>query len=46
LGLGEVSWFYILIGVLLSSLLTLLFSVIPARQNSGIEAAEAMRSAG
>lgn len=46
LGLGEVSWLYILIGVVLSSLLTLLFSVIPARQNSGIEAAVAMRSAG
>ncbi|MGL1890853.1 MAG: ABC transporter permease [Spirochaetaceae bacterium] len=46
LGLGDVSWLYILIGVVLSSILTLLFSVIPARQNSGIEAATAMRSAG
>lgn len=46
LDLGEISWLYILIGVLLSSLLTLLFSVIPARQNTDIEAAVAMRSAG
>ncbi len=46
LGLGEVSWLYIGIGVILSSILTLVFSVIPARQNSGIEAADAMRSAG
>lgn len=46
LDLGEVSWVYILIGVFLSSLLTLLFSVIPARQNTNIEAAVAMRSAG
>ncbi|QEN03392.1 ABC transporter permease [Thiospirochaeta perfilievii] len=46
LGLGEVSWFYIILGVVLSSMLTLLFSVLPARQSMNIEAAEAMRSAG
>lgn len=43
LGLGDVSWLYILVGVLLSSILTLTFSVLPARQSAAIEAAEAMR---
>jgi len=46
LGLGDISWLYIGVGVLLSSVLTLLFSIIPARSNSRIEAAVAMRSAG
>lgn len=46
LGLGDISWLYIGIGVILSSILTLTFSIIPARQYSGIEAAVAMRSAG
>lgn len=46
LGLGQGSWFNILAGVLLSSMLTLIFSILPAWQNSGIEAADAMRSAG
>jgi len=44
LGINEVSWKYIFIGVLLSSILTLFFSVLPARQNASIEPAEAMRS--
>ncbi|MBN2617736.1 MAG: ABC transporter permease [Spirochaetales bacterium] len=46
LGLGDVSWVYIIIGVFMSSILTLIFSVLPARQSVDIEAAEAMRSAG
>ena len=46
LGLGQGSIWNLLAGVLLSSILTLLFSILPSWQNSGIEAAEAMRSAG
>lgn len=44
LGLGTISWLYVFIGVTLSSLLTLIFSVLPARQNSNINASDAMRS--
>lgn len=40
------SWIFILIGVLFSSLLTFGFSLLPSFQNSGFEAAEAMRQAG
>jgi ABC-type antimicrobial peptide transport system permease subunit len=46
LGLGEVSWIYIIAGVCLSSVLTLMFSVFPAKQSMNIEASEAMRTAG
>ncbi len=46
LGLGSVSVLYISIGVFLSSIITLVFSVLPARQNANIDAAIAMRSAG
>lgn len=46
MGLAQGSWIYIAIGVLLSSILTFAFSVIPSFQNSGFEAAEAMRQAG
>ncbi|MBB6478857.1 ABC transporter permease [Spirochaeta isovalerica] len=46
MGLEGGSWLFILAGVLLSSILTFAFSVIPSFQNSGIEAAEAMRQAG
>lgn len=46
LGLGSVSYIYIILGVLIASFVTLLFTVLPARQNMDIEAAEAMRVAG
>ncbi len=45
MGLDQGSWLYIGTGVLLSSLLTMVFSIIPSFQNSGIEAADAMRTA-
>ncbi|MBN2656214.1 MAG: ABC transporter permease [Spirochaetales bacterium] len=46
MGLEKGSWILIFAGVLLSSILTFAFSVIPSFQNSGFEAAEAMRQAG
>ncbi len=45
MGLEQVSFAFILIGVFLASILTLGFSIIPSFQNSGFEAAEAMRTA-
>lgn len=44
LDLGKGSFWNILAGVGLSSILTLIFSIVPAWQNSGVNAAEAMRS--
>ena len=44
LDLGQGSFWNILAGVGLSSILTLIFSIVPAWQNSGVNAAEAMRS--
>lgn len=46
MGLEQGSWLFIMAGVLLSSILTFAFSVIPSFQNSGFESAEAMRQAG
>ncbi|MCD6397052.1 MAG: FtsX-like permease family protein, partial [Spirochaetaceae bacterium] len=46
LDLGKGSFWNILAGVGLSSILTLIFSIVPAWQNSGVNAAEAMRSSG
>lgn len=46
LGLGAVSYINIIFGVVIASLVTLLFTVLPARQNMDIEAADAMRVAG
>lgn len=46
MGLTQGSWIFIAAGVVLSSILTFAFSVIPSFQNSGFEAAEAMRQAG
>lgn len=46
MGLSQGSWLFIAVGVILSSMLTFAFSVIPSFQNSGFEAAEAMRQAG
>ena len=46
MGLDGGTWLFILIGVILSSLLTFTFSIIPSLQNSRFEAAEAMRTAG
>jgi FtsX-like permease family/MacB-like periplasmic core domain len=45
MGLDQGSWMYIMTGVILSSVLTFGFSIIPTFQNSGFESAEAMRSA-
>lgn len=45
MGLDQGSLLYIGAGVIASSLLTMAFSIIPSFQNSGIEAAEAMRTA-
>jgi len=45
MGLEQGAVAFIMIGVLLSSILTLGFSIIPSFQNSGFEAAEAMRTA-
>ena len=44
MGLEQGAFAFIIIGVLLSSVLTLGFSIIPSFQNSGFEAAEAMRT--
>jgi len=46
MGLDQGSWLFILAGVILSSIMTFAFSIIPSFQNSGFEAAEAMRTAG
>ncbi|MDA3810459.1 MAG: ABC transporter permease [Spirochaetaceae bacterium] len=46
MGLDQGSWLFIMTGVIFSSLLTFAFSIIPSFQNSGFEAAEAMRTAG
>lgn len=46
MGLEQGNWLYIAAGVLFSSILTFAFSVVPSFQNSGFEAAEAMRQAG
>ncbi len=46
LDLGSGSFWNILAGVALSAVLTLIFSIVPSWKNSGIEAAEAMRSVG
>ena len=46
MGLDQGRWLFIMAGVVLSSILAFAFSVIPSFQNSGFEAAEAMRSAG
>ena len=46
LGLNEGTFLFIMAGVLLSSMLTFTFSIIPSFQNSGFEAAEAMRASG
>ena len=43
LDLGNTSWGYILIGVALSWVLTMIFSVFPAQQTSKIEAAQAIK---
>ena len=45
LGLAGGSWIYVVLGILVSWLLTLVFSVVPAWQNSRIVPAEAMRAA-
>jgi hypothetical protein len=45
LGLTGGSWLYVALGVLISWALTLVFSVVPAWQNSRIVPAEAMRAA-
>ena len=45
LGLASGSWVYVLLGVLVSWVLTLAFSVVPAWQNSRIVPAQAMRAA-
>ena len=46
MGLDQGTWFFIMAGVVLSSLITFAFSIIPSFQNSGFEAAGAMRTAG
>ena len=46
MGLDGGTWLFILAGVVISSLLTFGFSIIPSFQNSGFEAADAMRTAG
>jgi ABC-type antimicrobial peptide transport system permease subunit len=46
MGLDQGTWLFIIAGVILSSVLTFAFSIIPSFQNSGFEAAEAMRTAG
>jgi hypothetical protein len=45
MGLDQGSWLFITAGVFISSLLTLVFSIIPSFQNSGFDAADAMRTA-
>jgi putative ABC transport system permease protein len=46
MGLDQSARVYIMMGIVLSSLLTLAFSIVPSFQNSGFEAAEAMKTAG
>jgi len=46
MGLDQGTWLFIMTGVFVSSVLTFGFSIIPSFQNSGFEAAEAMRTAG
>lgn len=46
MGLDRGTWLPILAGVFLSSTLTFVFAIIPSFQNSGFEAADAMRTSG
>jgi len=45
LGLSSGSWLFVILGIAISWILTLAFSVVPAWQNSRIVPAEAMRAA-
>lgn len=43
LGIGADSWLYLFLGIIISGILTMLFGIIPARQYSKTDPADAMR---